>query len=265
MREYFCAYHSMLDATRKLSDAEVGRLFRGLLLYSATEEYPQNLQGREEIVFDIFAQQIDREIEKYKLACERNKRNGASRCESVPVAASRCQSQRVAAKKCQSHQKEEKEKEEDKDKEKDEEELIARAREENPFGDGGGERPDFNTVEAYVSGNIPGMNWANLQEMATFKADLPEDVIRYAVDKACERNVRNWGYVKGILNRIIASGNKTLAEVKEADERFAGSGKARRAAQENPALQYEQRPSSDYDDSVFIDLEKLYGEDRKEE
>lgn len=61
MREYFCAYHSMLDATRKLSDAEVGRLFRGLLHYSMTEEQPDNLQGREEIVFDVYAIQIDRD------------------------------------------------------------------------------------------------------------------------------------------------------------------------------------------------------------
>lgn len=118
MREYFCAYHSMLDATRKLSDAEVGRLFRGLLHYSATGEQPDNLQGREEIVFDIFSQQIDREIEKYQAACERNKRNGASRTESQPVAPSRTESHRVGVENCDSHQNKEKEKEKDKNKDK---------------------------------------------------------------------------------------------------------------------------------------------------
>lgn len=34
-REFFCAYHSYLNAMRKLSDAECGRLFRALLSYSA--------------------------------------------------------------------------------------------------------------------------------------------------------------------------------------------------------------------------------------
>ena len=143
---------------------------------------------------------------------------------------------------------------EDKNRE-DKNNSNARAREENPFGDGGGEeRPDFNTVEAYVANNIPGMNYANMQEMESFKDDLPEDVIRYAVDRACERNIRNWGYVKGILNKIIAAGLHTLAEVKEHDAKFAGSGKATKA---NPALDYEQRDYKPEDDSgLFINLEE---------
>jgi DnaD/phage-associated family protein len=138
-----------------------------------------------------------------------------------------------------------------------ESESETRTREENPFGDGGGEdRPDFNTVEAYVANNIPGMNYANMQEMASFKDDLPEDVIRYAVDKACERNIRNWGYVKGILNKIIAAGLHTLAEVKEHDARFAQGGKAAKAAQNNPALNYEQRDySAQDDDELYTDMD----------
>ena len=74
MREYFCAYHSMLGGMRKLSDAECGRLFRALLMYSSGME-PDNLQGREELVFDIFAQQIDRDAEKYRAKCDTNRSN----------------------------------------------------------------------------------------------------------------------------------------------------------------------------------------------
>lgn len=85
MREYFCAYHSMLDATRKLSEAECGRLFRSLLAYSQGRTELINLQGREEIVFDIYSQQIDREIERYKQTCERNRANVTSRNQSLPV------------------------------------------------------------------------------------------------------------------------------------------------------------------------------------
>lgn len=74
MREYFCAYHSMLGAMRKLSDAECGRLFRALLMYSSGEQ-PDNLQGREDLLFDVFSQQIDRDAEKYKSKCETNRSN----------------------------------------------------------------------------------------------------------------------------------------------------------------------------------------------
>lgn len=75
-REYFCAYHSYLPAIRKLSDAECGRLFRALLSYSAGGE-PINLQGREELVFDIFSQQIDRDNAQYEKKCEKNRLNAA--------------------------------------------------------------------------------------------------------------------------------------------------------------------------------------------
>ena len=76
--EYFCAYHSMLGATRKLSDAECGRLFRALLVYSSGEQ-PDNLQGREELLFDVFSQQIDRDRERYDKKCATNKENASVR------------------------------------------------------------------------------------------------------------------------------------------------------------------------------------------
>lgn len=78
MREYFCAYHDMLGAMRKLSDAECGRLFRALLSYSAGD-MPNNLQGREELLFDVFSQQIDRDAKRYHEKCEKNKANGSVR------------------------------------------------------------------------------------------------------------------------------------------------------------------------------------------
>lgn len=95
MREYFCAYHSMLGGMRKLSDAECGRLFRALLMYSSGLE-PDNLQGREELVFDIFSQQIDRDIEAYNSRCQTNrengsKANGSGRKRSVAIGSGRTQ------------------------------------------------------------------------------------------------------------------------------------------------------------------------------
>ena len=180
MREYFCAYHSMLDATRKLSDAEVGRLFRGLLHYSATGEQPDNLQGREEIVFDIFSQQIDREVEKYNTACERNRRNGASGGQSPRVGASGGQSQQEEEK--------EKDKEEDKDKEKDVsnkrartrftpptvDEVSAYAAENGYTGFDSGRFVDFYASKGWVVGKSPMKDWrAAVRNWASKDKDKP--------------------------------------------------------------------------------------------
>ena len=49
-REFFCAYHSMLEDMEALSDAEKGRLFTACLIYSKTGEAPI-LVGNERFVF----------------------------------------------------------------------------------------------------------------------------------------------------------------------------------------------------------------------
>jgi len=115
MRKGFTAYHDMRQGMRKLSDAECGRLFRALLWYSETGEQPDNLQGREELLFDVYAQSIDREVEAYEATCARNKANG-SKNGMNPVAPTGSHSHPVAP--TGSHSRQDKDKDEDKDEEK---------------------------------------------------------------------------------------------------------------------------------------------------
>ena len=77
MREYFPCYNSYLTKIAKLSDQEVGRLFRALLTYSATGE-AQELTGREAVAFDFIRDDIDRANESYAQKCETNRRNRTS-------------------------------------------------------------------------------------------------------------------------------------------------------------------------------------------
>jgi hypothetical protein len=91
-REYFHCYHSMLRGTRNLSEAECGRLFRALLAYSAGDELI-NLQGREAAVFDVYAEQIDREKAQYAEKCEKMRQNGkanAAKCYQLQANAINC-------------------------------------------------------------------------------------------------------------------------------------------------------------------------------
>ena len=73
--ESFNAYHSYLDAMEELNDAERGRLFTALLIYSSTGEAPE-LRGNERFVFPSMKSQIDRDIGKYMRKCEKNRANG---------------------------------------------------------------------------------------------------------------------------------------------------------------------------------------------
>ncbi|MBS7403569.1 MAG: hypothetical protein KIG37_08555, partial [Oscillospiraceae bacterium] len=80
--ESFNAYHSYLDAMEMLNDAERGRLFTALLIYSSTGEAPE-LRGNERFIFPSMKSQIDRDIAKYKRKCEKNRANGSERQRTV--------------------------------------------------------------------------------------------------------------------------------------------------------------------------------------
>ena len=87
---------------------------------------------------------------------------------------------------------------------------------ENPYGfsDNTGERPDFGTVEAYASGNLRSLSPGNMQELVSFKDDLPDEVIRLAIDQACGSNAPSWNYVRKVLNNWLDKGIKTAADAK---------------------------------------------------
>lgn len=74
-REYFNAYHSILEAMEPLNDAERGRLFTALLVYSSTGA-TEKLSGNERFVFPGLRSQIDRDIKKYDDYCLQQSENG---------------------------------------------------------------------------------------------------------------------------------------------------------------------------------------------
>lgn len=73
--EYFPCYHSYQAKLQRLSDAEVGRLFRALLRYSAggAAEPPEGPEG---LAYDFMVQDIDRAKANYAETCAQNRRNG---------------------------------------------------------------------------------------------------------------------------------------------------------------------------------------------
>ena len=122
------------------------------------------------------------------------------------------------------------------------------------------QRPDFNTIKAYASGNLRYLSPGNMEELASFAEDFPADMLRYAVDLAVGAGKPTWNYVRGILRSWQSKGFKTIGDARN-EERPAQTARSPYSAKPNPALQYEQRahPESDYSD-LYLDLDKLYGE-----
>ena len=123
------------------------------------------------------------------------------------------------------------------------------------------QRPDFNTIEAYASGNLRYLSPGNMEALASFAEDFPADMLRYAVDLAVGAGKPTWNYVRGILRSWQSKGFKTIGDARN-EERPAQTARSPYSAKPNPALQYEQRSHTESDmKDVYLDLTELYGED----
>jgi hypothetical protein len=110
----FICHDDYLQKTAKLTDEEVGRLFRALMRYHATG-VADEVEGRESIAFDFIREDIDRTDAAYKAKCEKNRNNRLSALNN-----DRQQSSTIVIDRAQ------KEKEKEKEKKKEEELLFAR-------------------------------------------------------------------------------------------------------------------------------------------
>ena len=73
---------------------------------------------------------------------------------------------------------------------------------------------------AYITNNLTHMSAGNMEELREMMADgMTDELVRYAVDIACGRNIRTWAYVRGILDRWICGEIYTLAAAKEESRR----------------------------------------------
>ena len=70
----FICQDEYLAKCAKLSEQEVGRLFRALMSYHATGIEPE-LAGRESIAFDFIKEDIDKTEKAYAAKCEKNRQN----------------------------------------------------------------------------------------------------------------------------------------------------------------------------------------------
>ena len=128
--------------------------------------------------------------------------------------------------------------------------------ESEPARGGADVRPDFNTVEVYAANNLAALNAGNMAEFIAFKDELPEELIRHAIDEACAAGKRTWSYTRAILTRYRDSGFKTVGEAKAAKppvKSVAASAPAKRGYMERPVTE-ETYGKKSYSDPT-VDLE----------
>lgn len=93
-RKSFILHYDALDILEELSNEQAGELLKAMLEYHTTGKH--NLEGMMKVVFIPFKNQFDRDNEKYKETCKRNRINGLkNKKKNNPLAPTRSHSLKV--------------------------------------------------------------------------------------------------------------------------------------------------------------------------
>lgn len=95
--------------------------------------------------------------------------------------------------------------------------TTTRARD-NPFSDNY-QPSDPDPVVGYASRCLVGLTPNNIDELVSFRDELPDDLIIHAIDEGVGNGARAYKYTKAILNRYVRDGIRTVAEAEAAEER----------------------------------------------
>jgi hypothetical protein len=111
----FICHDDYLQKTAKLTDEEVGRLFRALMKYHATGE-ENEITGREWLAFDFIREDIDRAEKAHNEKCEKNRQNRMNALDNERQRSSTDDNERQRS---STYKDKEKEKDNDKENDKD--------------------------------------------------------------------------------------------------------------------------------------------------
>ena len=202
---YIKLYYDQLEILEPFSEAEVGRLIRGLLAYAATGEQPK-LTGNERFIWNAFKVAVDRDAEQYATKCDKLRENGRSGGKARKANAStqkQMQANASEEEQMQANAFSEKQMPPRQEKEKEKEYTPLTLQGETTGG------------TSYIADNLRGMTAGNWEELRSYLDDgLTIELVNHAVDEAAANGKRNWAYVRGILNRFLEQGITSVEQAK---------------------------------------------------
>ena len=197
---YVPIFLDWVEQTQELNDQERGRLINALVLYARGDEWEKVIRGNERYVFPAFKAQIDR----YRRICAERAEAGraggkAKSSKSKQTLPNDTKSKQTLPNNTNIS-------------------INTSITPYNPPMEEENEEPTI-TVEAYAIANLDRMTSGNLEDFASYRGDLPDELIRWAIDEAAAHGARTWAYVKRILNNLIDRNVTTVGEAKALAER----------------------------------------------
>lgn len=221
----FTDYDETFD---EMSDAEAGRLIKAVLHYGASGE-TRTLSGGERLVFGIIRRQIDRDNESAVAHREAGLLGGRPKTKQNQTEPNETKQNQTEPNRAMT-------KEEDKDKEKEKDiSAAARARDES-------HSYQHTGIGDLVSANLKAMSGKSWEDLRAFMAEMPEELIRWAILDSVDHGGNTWAYVRKVLCSLQEAGITTVAEAEKRSESYR---QAKRGGGRIAQTDYEQRAYED--------------------
>lgn len=212
----FVLYYEYKEHFDLLSDEELGKLMRAIMVYEAEGVVPE-LDGMVKMAFSFIRKDLDISREKYDAKCERNRQNGKnggrgnkteSECENEKPK----KSERFSAKPKKSERFFEKPKKADNDSDSERD-----SDNESDSGSGG------IYITAAATDDLVSLYEENIGKATAYVttrirewlSKVDASLIEYAIEQAASCNVRKWAYINRILESQYTEGRLTREDAED--------------------------------------------------
>lgn len=265
MYSYVPVFYDWPEVTDTLSAQEKGRLIDAIVIYArGGSDWQDLLKGNEKFVFPTFREQINRVRQEQGVRAETSRANGQKGGRPRKAKPQDGNPENPVGflgfeKTYNNNNNEYKDNNNNYNKDNnrggsgnsDYTRKAAAATE--PAFDSPDFKADLNNPITFAVNELGRLSPPDMEELNSFRNDLPDDVIIYGINAACSARVRTWRYARSILNRYVSAGYKSVGEVKEAEAKreaakasSVSDGNGGRV--QNPALNYAQREYTEDDD-----------------
>ena len=104
-----------------------------------------------------------------------------------------------------------------------------------------------------VQQELNGLTDTHYMELDSFREELSDELISFAIDLTVENGVRNWSYVRAILESFVREQIRTIGEAKARDEKRKQQQKAAFPQRPQKVVSAQQYTQREYDEKKLED------------
>ena len=199
MRDSIIFYLSHYEVVKQMDNEQLGKLYRALFELALGNE--PEIDEDIKIPFGFIKNQMVLDIDKYNEKCLKNKENGKLGGRPKKNATEESEKPKKANGFFENPNKNENENKNDNENENE-------------------NKNDDDSIYNYFSNNFGYLiSSIQIQQINEWKEIFTDDIIKYAIKRCCDNNVKTFSYLDGILTSWKSKGFKTLAECQDENKK----------------------------------------------